>query len=111
IQRVNGFRGRIKMAVFTAISSSRLDGLTPSFKNVYELWKCGYDSRSMHSKTAFYRYRTGLMDALGFDIATVQYMQHDNVVPFIRIIEAKPMGVPDWAIGPVLYFDGAVIHG
>ncbi|MGC8183265.1 phage/plasmid replication domain-containing protein, partial [Klebsiella pneumoniae] len=42
--------------------------------------------------TAFYRYRKGLMDALGIDIATVQYKQPDNVVPFIRIIEAKPMG-------------------
>ncbi|MGC8183273.1 hypothetical protein [Klebsiella pneumoniae] len=28
----------------------------------------------MHSKTAFYRYRKGLMDALGIDIATVQYL-------------------------------------
>ncbi|MCC5709515.1 phage/plasmid replication protein, II/X family, partial [Klebsiella pneumoniae] len=70
-----------------------------------------YDIRSMHSKTAFYRYRKGLMDALGIDIATVQYKQPDNVVPFIRIIEAKPMGVPDWAIGTDLYFDGAVNHG
>ncbi|WP_429670547.1 hypothetical protein [Klebsiella pneumoniae] len=51
------------------------------------------------------------MDALGIDIATVQYKQPDNVVPFIRIIEAKPMGVPDWAIGTDLYFDGAVNHG
>ncbi|MGC5605196.1 phage/plasmid replication domain-containing protein, partial [Klebsiella pneumoniae] len=42
----------------------------------------GYDIRSMHSKTAFYRYRKGLMDALGIDIATVQYKQPDNVVPF-----------------------------
>ena len=48
------------------------------------------------------------MDALGIDIATVQYKQPDNVVPFIRIIEAKPMGVPDWAIGTDLYFDGVI---
>uniref|UniRef100_UPI003978696E phage/plasmid replication protein, II/X family n=1 Tax=Citrobacter freundii TaxID=546 RepID=UPI003978696E len=59
-----------------------------------------------HSKTAFYRYRKGLMDALGIDIATVQYKQADYVVPFIRFVEAKPMGVPDWAIGTDLYFDG-----
>ncbi|MDL4030556.1 phage/plasmid replication protein, II/X family, partial [Proteus mirabilis] len=111
LQIVNDFIGRINMADITAITSDRLDGLTPSFKNVYELWKCGYDIRSMHSKTAFYRYRKGLMDALGIDIATVQYKQPDNVVPFIRIIEAKHMGVPDWAIGTDLYFDGPVNHG
>ncbi|MGC8183258.1 phage/plasmid replication protein, II/X family, partial [Klebsiella pneumoniae] len=67
--------------------------------------------RSMHSKTAFYRYRKGLMDALGIDNATVQNNQPDNVFPFIRIIEAKPMCVPDWAIVTDLYFDGAVNHG
>ncbi|MGC8193195.1 phage/plasmid replication protein, II/X family, partial [Klebsiella pneumoniae subsp. pneumoniae] len=87
------------MADITAITYDWLDGLTPSFKNVFELWKCGYDIWSMHSKTAFYRYRKGIMVALGIYIATVQYKQPDNVVPFIRIIEAKPMGVPDWDIG------------
>ena len=106
IQIVNEFIGRLNMADITAIKSESINDLTPSFKNVYELWKCGYDIRSMHSKTAFYRYRKGLMDALGIDIATVQYKQPSNVVPFIRIIEAKPMGVPDWAIGTDLYFDG-----
>ncbi|MGC5605184.1 phage/plasmid replication protein, II/X family, partial [Klebsiella pneumoniae] len=98
------------MSDFTAITSDWIDGLTPYFKNVYVIWKCGYDIRSMNSKTAFYRYRKGLMDDLGIDIATVQYKQHDNVVPFILIIEAKPMGVPDLAICTDLYFDGAVNH-
>ena len=60
------------------------------------------------TRPSFYRYRKALMDALGIDIATVQYKQPDNVVPFIRIIEAKPMGVPDWAIGTDLYFDGVI---
>ncbi|MCX9324128.1 hypothetical protein IGP50_23835 [Escherichia coli] len=96
------------MADITAITSEKTDGLSPAYKAVYELWKCGHDIRSMYSRPSFYRYRKALMDALGIDIATVQYKQPDNVVPFIRIIEAKPMGVPDWAIGTDLYFDGVI---
>ncbi len=99
------------MADITAITSVRLDGLTPSFKNGDELWKCGDDIMSMHSKTAFYRYRKGLIDAQGIDIATVQYKQPDNVDAFISMIEAKPMGVPDWAICTDLYFYGEGNHG
>jgi len=106
LQIVNEFIGRLNMADITAITSEHTSGLSPANKAVYELWKHGHDIRSMYSRPSFYRYRKSLMDALGIDIATVQYKQPSNVVPFIRIIEAKPMGVPDWAIGTDLYFDG-----
>ena len=111
LQIVNDFIGRINMADITAITSEKTDGLSPAYKAVYELWKCGHDIRAMYPRRTFYRYRKGLMDSLGIDIATVQYKQTDNIVPFVRIIEAKPMGIPDWAIGTDLYFDGAVNHG
>ena len=59
------------MADITAITSEKTDGLSPAYKAVYELWKCGHDIRSMYSRPSFYRYRKALMDALGIDIATV----------------------------------------
>ncbi|MBE0026861.1 phage/plasmid replication protein, II/X family, partial [Citrobacter koseri] len=111
LQIVNDFIGRINMADITAITSEETENLPASLKAVYELWKMGHDIRAMYPRRTFYRYRKGLMDSLGIDIATVQYKQTDNVVPFVRIIEAKPMGIPDWAFGTDLYFDGAVNHG
>ncbi|EMW1937363.1 hypothetical protein ABG138_004861, partial [Salmonella bongori] len=111
LQIVNDFIGRINMADITAITSEETENLPASLKAVYELWKMGHDIRAMYPRRTFYRYRKGLMDSLGIDIATVQYKQTDNIVPFVRIIEAKPMGIPDWAFGTDLYFDGAVNHG
>ena len=37
------------MADITAITSEKTDGLSPAYKAVYELWKCGHDIRSMYS--------------------------------------------------------------
>ena len=49
LQIVNDFIGRINMADITAITSEKTDGLSPAYKAVYELWKCGHDIRSMYS--------------------------------------------------------------
>lgn len=111
VEIVNEFIGRINMADITAVTSERTDSIAPSLKAVFELWKSGHDIRAMYPRATFYRYRKALMDALDIDIATVQYQNNNNVVPFIRIVEAKTMQIPDWAIGTGLYFDGLIANG
>jgi II/X family phage/plasmid replication protein len=72
--------------------------LPRSLRAAFLLWKNGDDLREIYSKTAFYRLRAGLRDALGVDIATpVQRGPVSNVVPIRRRLEAVLVGRPDWA--------------
>ncbi|TDH86550.1 phage/plasmid replication protein, partial [Acinetobacter baumannii] len=33
----------------------------------------------------------------GIDIATKSPKEKNNVIPLIRVLEAQPVGIPDWA--------------
>ena len=46
----------------------------------------------------YYRYRKELLE-FGIDIANVQDVDKplDNVVPLVRVLEALPASIPDWA--------------
>jgi II/X family phage/plasmid replication protein len=48
------------------------------------------------SRPTFYRYRTQLLK-YGVDISTKSPKEKSNVIPLIRVLEAKPVGIPDWA--------------
>lgn len=67
---------------------------------VYNLWRAGHDLRTLYSKPTFYRHRKTMLQ-YGIDIAVVQRPseQRENVVPLIRVLEAKPMEPPAWAHG------------
>lgn len=106
---VNDYLKRLNMSEVKTFSSEKIDSLKPSLLSVYVLWKEGRDLRGMYSKAQFYRYRKALMDALSIDISVLPVNESatnkSNVVPFVRIIEAKPMGIPDWAYGTDLYYE------
>lgn len=99
--------GRVNMGDINALTAEQIDGLAPSLRAVFELWKTGIDIRSMYPRRTFYHYRSKIKNELGIDIAVLQpsNKKASNVVPLIRVIEAVPMGVPDWALGTPLYFD------
>ncbi|WP_228271136.1 phage/plasmid replication protein, II/X family [Acinetobacter seifertii] len=50
----------------------------------------------MLSRPTFYRYRSQLLK-YGVDISTKSPKEKSNVIPLIRVLEAKPVGIPDWA--------------
>lgn len=81
-----------------------LPNLPARLQAAYIAWKDGHDLRAIYPKVTFYRYRKQLL-AYGIDIANQQSRESSNVVPLIRVLEAKPVGVPDWAIGTDLYFE------
>ena len=58
----------------------------------------GEDLRSPLPKILFYRYRRKLKE-YDIDIALVRDVEQvaDNVIPLIRVLEAEPVGIPDWA--------------
>lgn len=86
------------------VSPAILDELPGSLRGAYALWKEGHDLRAVYSRPTFYRYRSKLL-AYGVDIAIKQTSTQTNVVPLVRILEAVPQGVPDWAYGTSLYFE------
>ena len=47
----------------------------------------------------FYRYRRKLKE-YDIDIGILRDVEKDtnNVIPLMRVLEAQPVGIPDWAI-------------
>lgn len=92
------------MTTTRAISSDLLDTLRPALRTALVAWEAGADLRTMLSRPTFYRYRAELLPH-GIDIATLLPKEVSNVVPLHRVLEAKPVTVPHWAVGTHLYFE------
>lgn len=92
------FISKLQLSENMALDQSILETLPKSLTPVYALWEQGQDLRRFYSKTAFYRWRSKLME-YGIDISIVKDLDAEpsNVVPMIRYLEAVPMGIPDWA--------------
>lgn len=95
---------RIEMTGQIRLSDDKLNHLPGRLKSTYLHWIEGHDLRGILPKPTYYRHRKGLL-AYGINIdfqetATPQ----SNVVPLIRVLEAVPASVPDWA------FDLGLIH-
>lgn len=95
---------KLEFAETMTIAPAALDDLPGALRGAYALWKEGHDLRQVYSRPTFYRYRAKLLDH-GIDISIQQQGKPDNVVPLVRILEAVPVGVPDWAVGTSLYFE------
>ncbi|MFY5813090.1 phage/plasmid replication protein, II/X family [Acinetobacter sp. YH01009] len=73
-----------------------LDTLPTRLRMVYQTWLNGDDLKQIMSKSAFYRCRSEMLK-YGIDISTKSPKEKSNVIPLIRVLEAKPVGIPDWA--------------
>lgn len=80
------------------LSDKVLDSLPRKLRTYYKLWLYGEDLRQEMTRPTFYRIRKQLQ-AYDIDIALVRDVEKvaDNVIPLIRILEAEPVGIPDWA--------------
>lgn len=96
VARIN-FAGNMRM------SMQAINALPLELQRTYKLWQAGEDLRSLISTRTFYRHRRQLLNLVGVDI--VSRRPASNVVPLVRIIEARPKGVPDFALGTSLYFE------
>lgn len=95
---------KLEFAEAMNITPTILEDLPGALRGAYALWQEGHDLRKLYSRPTFYRYRTKLLSH-GIDISIKQEGKPENVVPLFRILEATPVGVPDWAIGTNLYFE------
>jgi len=101
-QLLKGIVQGLNMSDQITLPTATLENLPPRLFAVYHLWLDGHDIRAMYPKPTFYRYRKQLLP-LGIDLAIQQpHEDRSNVVPLIRVLEAVPVGPPDWAYGTPL---------
>ena len=80
------------------LSDDVIASLPRKLRTYYKLWLYGEDLRQDMTKPTFYRVRKQLK-AYDIDISLVRDVEQvaDNVIPLIRVLEAEPVGIPDWA--------------
>lgn len=93
--------GKIEMAEQQTVEVDIELGLKNSHRVALAAWRSGADMRHVLSRTAFYRTRKELVGLTGIDIGFTNRASL-NVVPLVRVLEAKPASVPEW--GKVVTF-------
>lgn len=86
------------------LDDRQISELPPRLVGVYRLWEAGNDLKKSFPRATYYRYKKELLK-YGIDISQHRKKRINNVVPLIRYIEAKPVGIPDWAKGTSAYFE------
>ncbi len=95
----NKYIRRIDMNNKLVLTTKELDNLPPKLKSTYVMWKEGYNCRLMMQHATFYRHRKALKN-YGINIDLEPNSQKDlqsNVIPLVKVLEAKPASIPDWA--------------
>lgn len=90
------YLGNLELSDVYMLKDDVLDTLPTRLRMVYQSWLNGDDLKQIMSSSAFYRWRTQLQK-YGIDIATPSPKEKTNVIPLIRVLEAQPVGIPDWA--------------
>ena len=99
------FVGKLNVPDNIELDPPAVDALKPRLRLAYDSWMRGTDLRVALPRKTFYRYRAELLEH-GIDIVTVRPSPaKSNVLPLVRILEAKPVSVPEWAIGTSAFFD------
>lgn len=91
------YMGRIEMPEQIQLNDETLLKLPNRLRSTYTLWLEGHDLRNMLSEATFYRHKKELKQhGINIDLKP-ESTKTTNVVPLIRILEAKPAQIPDWA--------------
>jgi II/X family phage/plasmid replication protein len=89
--------GRIEMTEKMTLSDDVVLKLPRSLAGTYHLWKAGNTPFDILPKPTFYRHRKKLLE-YGVDISNPPpFAAGNNVVPLVRVLEAKPVEIPQWA--------------
>lgn len=97
--------GAMTMTTTRTLPDDVMAELSAGQRTAYLAWVAGNDLRAMMPHRSFYRLRAKLLPH-GIDIATLQPSEdRSNVVPLVRVLEAVPAGVPDWAHETPLFYE------
>ena len=87
---------KLEMSDVYMLKDDVLDSLPPRLRLTYQAWLNGDDLKQILPNGTYYRSKSGLQK-YGIDISTKPPKEKNNVIPLIRVLEAKPVGIPDWA--------------
>lgn len=87
---------KLEMSDVYMLKDEVLDSLPPRLRLTYQAWLNGDDLKQILPNGTYYRSKSGLQK-YGIDISTKPPKEKNNVIPLIRVLEAKPVGIPDWA--------------
>lgn len=88
--------GRLQMAEKVLLNDETALKLPRAAAATYHLWKQGAVPFDILPRPTFYRHRKVLLEH-GIDISNPPpFAAGGNVVPLIRVLEAKPVDIPDW---------------
>lgn len=89
------YLGRIDMNDVYRIPDSAVFSLPNSLRGTHQLWAAGFNLRNHLAMRTFYTHRRRIKELMGVDIALPPpAIAKNNVVPLLRVIEAKPVEVP-----------------
>ena len=83
------------MTTTRTLTDEVLASLSAAQRTAYLAWVSGVDLRGVMPHRSFYRLRAKLLPH-GVDIATVMPREVSNVVPLFKVLEAVPVGVPEF---------------
>lgn len=96
--------GKLSVPDNIELSPTMLEGLSPRLRLAYAAWLRGDDLRATLPRKTFYRYRKQLLE-VGVDIVTLRPAEaRASTLQLVNIINAVPVGVPDWAHGTPVYY-------
>lgn len=102
------YTGRIEMSEQISLTTEQQYDLPTNLQSSYLHWNNGVDLRAVLPKATFYRHRKGLQE-FGIDIAIrKETTDRSNVIPLIKVLEAIPVFVPEWAFKNGLVHSSAV---
>ena len=87
---------KLEMSDVYMLKDEILDSLPPRLRLTYQAWLNGDDLKQILPNGTYYRSKSGLQK-YGIDISTKPPKEKNNVIPLIRVLEAQPVGIPDWA--------------
>ena len=87
---------KLEMSDVYMLKDDVLDSLPSRLRLAYQAWLNGDDLKAVLPRPTFYRYRKQNLE-YGVDISSKSPKEKSNVIPLIRVLEAKPVGIPDWA--------------
>jgi II/X family phage/plasmid replication protein len=94
----NHYLGQVEMKPNVTLVDEQLSKLPRVAQGTYQLWRSGVNLKDTLPQNTFYRHRRILAEH-GVDISfpPVDGGIPNNVVPMMRVLEAKPVTNPTWA--------------
>ena len=89
----------LEMSSNMRLTDDVIKTLPSAIAMAYMAWWGGADLKQMLAKNTFYRYRRKLKE-YDVDIGIMRDSEQEDskVIPLMRVLEAEPVGIPDWAI-------------